>query len=113
MNYGLKNKKKRLGKRSIYHNNNNNNNNNNNYINSIRNLIENNNVLSNIIRNTLENNNINEHDYILNNNSKIKKKKYTKKGCGKVIYKQFKNKATRRNLQKIKQLFNNHSPLKI
>ena len=112
-------KKKRLGKRSIYHNNNNNNNN---YINSIRNLIENNNVLSNIIRNTniieqftLENNNnnINEHDYILNNKGKIKKKKYTKKGCGKVIYKQIKNKATRRNLQKIKQLFNSHSPLKI
>tara|TARA_B100000965_G_scaffold160814_1_gene134013 strand:+ start:965 stop:2545 length:1581 start_codon:yes stop_codon:yes gene_type:complete len=108
-------KKKRLSKRSIYHNNNNNNNN---YINSIRNLIENNNILSNIIRNTkimdqftLENNNnnINEHDYILNNNNNgiIKKKKYTKKGCGKVIYKQLKNKATRRNLQKIKQLFNN------
>ena len=112
-------KKKRLGKRSIYHNNNNNNNN---YINSIRNLIENNNVLSNIIRNnnimdhfSLENNNnnINEHDYILNNNGKIKKKKYTKKDCGKVIYKQLKNKVTRRNLQKIKQLFNNHSPLQI
>ena len=111
-------KKKRLGKRSIYHNNNNNNNN---YINSIRNLIENNNVLSNIIRNnnimdhfSLENNNnnINEHNYLLNNNGKIKKKKYTKKDCGKVIYKQ-KNKATRRNLQKIKQLFNNHSPLQI
>ena len=111
-------KKKRLGKRSIYHNNNNNNNN---YINSIRNLIENDNVLSNIIRNnnimdhfSLENNNnnINEHNYLLNNNGKIKKKKYTKKDCGKVIYKQ-KNKATRRNLQKIKQLFNNHSPLQI
>ena len=104
--------KKRLDKRSIYHHNNNNNNN---YGNSIRKLIENNNILSKFIRNTLENNNnnINEHDYILNNNGKITKKKYTKKGCGKVIYKQFKNKATRRNLQKIKQLFNSHSPLKI
>ena len=106
--------KKRLDRRSIYHHNNNNNNNNN-YGNSIRKLIENNNILSKFIRNTLENNNnnINKHDYILNNNGKITKKKYTKKGCGKVIYKQFKNKATRRNLQKIKQLFNSHSPLKI
>ena len=103
--------KKRLDRRSIYHHNNNNNN----YGNSIRKLIENNNILSKFIRNTLENNNnnINKHDYILNNNGKITKKKYTKKGCGKVIYKQFKNKATRRNLQKIKQLFNSHSPLKI
>ena len=58
--------------------------------------------------NNNNNNNNNEANYLLNNNTTIKKKNYTNKSCRKVI-----NKVTRRNLQKIKQLFNNHSPLQI